>query len=223
MFLRGIKVADSSVLMLSLDFSDSGKELAVSMSNGSVLIIDIDSGVIKNKWKEHDYEAWTCHYSRQDNNLLYSGGDDAALVCYDQRIPNSCIWRDIQVHHSGVVSILSRAPFGPYIATGEYGDFMHTLDTRNIGKPLFSANLGGGVWRLEHMETTENYHKVLGILMHRGAQVLRISNDFSSIDASKRIFKEHESMCYGGDWRHTDGLLATCSFYDKRVCLWEDI
>ncbi|EPY51224.1 WRDR85 family WD repeat protein [Schizosaccharomyces cryophilus OY26] len=223
MFLRGIKVADSSVLMLALDFSDDGRDLSISLSNGAVLTIDISSGAIKNKWKEHQYEAWTVHYSRDDNNMLYSGGDDAVLNCYDQRIPSSCVWKDIKTHQSGVVSVLSRPPFGPYIATGEYGDSMHTLDTRRIGRPLTNANLGGGVWRLEHMYSNDDYHQVLGVLMHRGAQILRIATDFSSIDASSGIFGDHQSMCYGGDWRRRDNLVATCSFYDKRVCLWEDV
>ncbi|EEB09626.2 WRDR85 family WD repeat protein [Schizosaccharomyces japonicus yFS275] len=225
--LRVDQLVDETVLLLALDFSPEGDTLAVSTSAGQVLLVDAETGELCGEpWSEHGFEAWTVHWSRdvdKSPNVLYSGGDDAALICYDRRMPGMSVWKNRRVHTTGVVSILSRQSFGPYMLTGEYGDIIHTLDVRSACLPLADKNLGGGVWRLEHMYTDSvtRSHDILGILMHRGAQVLRVPAGFEDIELHSQVFDEHESMCYGGDWRSQDNTFATCSFYDKRVCLWK--
>eukprot|EP00611_Tribonema_gayanum_P020973 TRINITY_DN3934_c0_g1_i1.p4 TRINITY_DN3934_c0_g1~~TRINITY_DN3934_c0_g1_i1.p4 ORF type:complete len:213 (+),score=75.66 TRINITY_DN3934_c0_g1_i1:1001-1639(+) len=73
---------------------------------------------------------------------------------------------------------------------------------------------------------------VLAACMHGGAKVMRCggSGGGGGGGASMSVVGEyaaHESMVYGADWcRHryaataAGSVVATCSFYDHRLCLW---
>ncbi len=57
--------------------------------------------------------------------------------------------------------------------------------------------------------------------MHAGAVVLHRE------EGEVVKFTGHKSMVYGADWcrsgggSQSDKVIATCSFYDCRLCLWE--
>ena len=49
--------------------------------------------------------------------------------------------------------------------------------------------------------------------------ILKIKNNLFIAVESIATLKEHESLAYGIDI-YKDEWLATCSFYDKKLCLW---
>lgn len=65
-----ISPQESNNLALSIDISASG--LLISDSNGRITLVDSEE-TIKQQWKAHNFEAWTCMFDRWDENLVYSG------------------------------------------------------------------------------------------------------------------------------------------------------
>lgn len=79
----------------------------------------------------------------------------------------------------------------------------------------------------------ERKNDLLIACMHDGCKVVRfdLSGDedaFLSVTGEGdvvRHFDEHKSMAYGVDWcyaqREGDSIIASCSFYDHKLCLWK--
>lgn len=82
-------------------------------------------------------------------------------------------------------------------------------------RPLVETELGGGVWRFKC-----NGELVLAACMHRGFVIVRIDGEVVEVVEE---YLGHESLAYGADWYDDDGrsLVATCSFYDKAMHVWE--
>lgn len=91
-------------------------------------------------------------------------------------------------------------------------------------RAVASAITGGGVWRLRRQPNSENL--VLAACMYNGFLVL--DSKLQSVVS----YREHESIAYGADWSYInsteewpnifskDGILiATCSFYDHKLCV----
>lgn len=214
---KQVVTSDTSTLLLStasLIEPYEGKMLA-SLSDGSLVLHDLVAAQSVAQWPVHDYEAWTAIQDTRDANSVLSGGDDSALAMSDLRT-GSRTWRNAKTHSSGVVSILVPAADEQSFISGEYNDRIHVLDRR---RPLQQASItscdvGGGVWRLQEYEP----HRILVCAMHAGAKLGRYSprtQNFELLDS----FERHESMCYGASAAGGD-VFASCSFYDKRVCLW---
>lgn len=114
--------------------------------------------------------------------------------------------------------------------TGGYDDKLNSIDLRMIGGRELSPyvmprvksgmDLGGGVWRLVPSPVS---NQVLACCMYGGARILNPLEYTSDEPAQvvKTITEGHDSMVYGGDWRADGKYLATCSFYDKAVQVWE--
>lgn len=86
----------------------------------------------------------------------------------------------------------------------------------NAKRAVDDLRLDGGVWRLQRRG---NRNDVLASCMHAGSRVLSLEKDGGISVLAK--FSEHESMNYGSDV-HPEVLdrFVSCSFYDKRVCVW---
>lgn len=70
------------------------------------------------------------------------------------------------------------------------------------------------MWRLKwHGEL------VLAACMHRGFVIVKI--DGEEVEVVEE-YVQHESLAYGADWYRGEGSwVATCSFYDKALHVWE--
>lgn len=132
--------------------------------------------------------------------------------------------------------------------TGSYDDHLRILSVpgspkvTNQRQPqvLHERNLEGGVWRLKLIrarttQTSEGSRYsaiVLVSCMYAGTKIVEL---FVSLDAEEghgswdsaivANFTEHESMCYACDVQaekndDTMRTIISCSFYDKRLCLW---
>lgn len=152
-------------------------------------------------------------------------------------------------HTAGVTSILPlpvpMVDDAPVLLTGSYDEGLRVYHATRRGEVLAEEGLGGGVWRLQLLDSTETgsagsgpverLFLVLASCMHAGTRVVRITQmqqDQSSEWSIEVLagFTEHESMNYASDmWKGLnaeigDGtselVCVSSSFYDRRVCVW---
>ncbi|CEP64790.1 diphthamide synthase LALA0_S13e03070g [Lachancea lanzarotensis] len=187
---------------------------------------------------QHELEGWIAEFGMLTpfDNVLFTGGDDATIAAHDLR-SGSNIWANSRIHDAGVVAIKTSTPTFRHsnptsIVTGSYDDHIRTLDLRMLGDSIYpghnippvkknSLNLGGGVWRF--VESPQNssansLNKLLVCCMYDGAKIVTVGES-DELTVESCMKKNHESMCYGGDW--SANMIATCSFYDKVVQVWD--
>lgn len=103
--------------------------------------------------------------------------------------------------------------------------------------PVSTIPTGGGLWRLKWHPDPDRGNFLLAACMHAGMRVLDVGK--GTVDAigvggavgSESVvakFTRHASMAYGADWcrlptslRNPKAVIASCSFYDSLLCLWE--
>lgn len=217
---------EENLLTLSLDISNdvfiNGEDnILASDSRGSVSLISLTpSKLIKTRdWKAHSFEAWTCAFDKWNANVVYTGGDDTFLHIFDVRSDEVTKVVTNKAHTAGVTSILSFDE--NRLITGSYDETLRIFDTRNWRQPLHELMLFGGIWRIK---TSKNDRKMLlCACMYKNFSICMVNED--ATDASLVAeFSKHESICYGADWAPSklsngNQIMATCSFYDKKLCL----
>lgn len=225
--LDSIKLATDTaenLLTLAVDVRNgksSERNLLASDSRGFVSLLTIaDSRIVEERsWKAHSFEAWTCAFDKWNENVVYTGGDDTFFHVYDLRadevqqiVKNKC-------HIAGVTSFLSYDE--SRLMTGSYDEHLRIFDTRNWREPLSELPLGGGIWRIKSSKCDPQY--VLCACMYYNFSVCRIDESMSNSEVVA-VLSAHESICYGADWAPRKGcdgkqVIATCSFYDKKMCV----
>jgi len=154
-------------------------------------------------------EVWGLALDRHDMNLMYSGGDDCLLKCHDLRSPDTV---STSRYHTMGVCCISPDPISPdRIISGSYDESVVEWDTRNFRAPLRTVSVGGGVWRAKR--NPENSHLLIAG-MHSGFHVVALTEFVVT-----QTYTGHTSLAYGADWLE-QGLVATCSFYDNLVNVW---
>ncbi|XP_058455272.1 diphthine methyltransferase isoform X2 [Malaya genurostris] len=211
----------SDQLALSIDWTKQGDRALVSDSNGGISIIRTDKcGMrIQNRWTAHAFEAWTCAFDKANDNVVYTGGDDAVLCVYDIRCLNVTVAKN-KSHSAGITSLLAFHHVEHLLATGSYDDNLRIFDTRYMKSPANQINLGGGVWRIK-----SNHHQpdqILCACMYHNFSIINLHSDRSIVLDTE--YNEHNSICYGCDWSYNSNeseskYFATCSFYDHKLCL----
>ncbi|KAI5813792.1 WD40-repeat-containing domain protein [Pyronema omphalodes] len=217
-----LNLFDPETLVTSLNYSPTTPNIiAATLTDGSVAVIDTEAKEIKTQWTPHTLECWTCEWS-PDGTVVYSGGDDAGFVGFHVESETEIGRAKRGSHGAGVTAILDRTKnmAGDNYAgvwTGSYDDTVRIWDLRERRgwmRPVQESNLGGGVWRLQETERNE----VLASCMHAGARLLKGTGEGEErLEVVKR-WEENESMNYGGDVK--GNKVASCSFYDKRVVIW---
>ncbi|KAJ5396704.1 hypothetical protein N7509_004817 [Penicillium cosmopolitanum] len=155
-------------------------------------------------------------------------------------------------HTAGVTAILTLpVPLvddAPILLTGSYDESLRVYHATRRGEVLVEEGLGGGVWRLQLLNSTnvaglngiqEQHFLVLASCMHGGTRVVRVTlkQEDQNSEWSIRVlaeFTEHESMNYASDvWKGSlpeassesqgpsELLCVSSSFYDRRVCVWK--
>ena len=83
-----VQVTDDSRLVLSLDYAKDGKGLISSLSHGALahLTARPEGWEVVEEWHAHDFEPWIAAYG-DDQNTVWSGGDDCRLKRWDMRAP----------------------------------------------------------------------------------------------------------------------------------------
>ena len=103
-------------------------------------------------------------------------------------------------------------------------------DIRDMSRPLKEKSLGGGIWRIKWNPCSSNL--TAAACMHNHFYVVDCHTESSESIEILATYKEHGSLAYGIDWCRksdvTNGLeeekniftLASCSFYDHSMQLW---
>ena len=216
------EVSVSPGLALALEWGPGGLRAAVSDSRGAVHALQRDTAgqlVVTRSYPGHQYEAWTVAFSRHNDNLLFSGGDDCCFHMYDLRLEaDSPVSKNSREHGMGVTSLLGSGQVEQHIWTGSYDERVRSWDTRNLKSPLYSVAVGGGVWRMK-----QRGGRLLVAAMHDGFKILEGEEVVAE-------YRGHDSLAYGADWvpgmegvkvggREAD-TVATCSFYDHLLKVW---
>ena len=224
------------------DGSVSIHSFSSSQSDGQSMVED-------QRWDAHTLfgcpsEVWTCGFaasaatgqsalSNDGTNVVISGGDDCTMKLWDVR---SCctgggpMAKVSNAEFEAGVTAVSYHPTQEHMfAVGSYDEVVRLYDVRNLKSPLGRANVGGGVWRIR-WHPSHNGRMLVGA-MHGGCRIVD-AGDFENPQIVSK-FTKHESMAYGADWLvgeeaegsgNDDGAAsdyaASCSFYDRRVCLW---
>lgn len=163
------------------------------------------------------------------------------------KFKTSTPWMNTRIHQAGVTAVLpvtldfdedvSSVP--EILITGSYDDHIRVLriptPKNQLRQPLTigEKNLGGGVWRVKmvkHIRPSTDGSKKHCIdlavcCMYAGAKIVKLSGNSAEGPWQIEIvaqFTEHQSMCYGLDFSTTSlsTVFLSCSFYDKRLCLW---
>lgn len=234
-----------SSMCLSLDWSHvaTNAQIAISHSDGTISVVDVGQSepLVSQSGQAHELETWTTSYDFWHPEVIYSGADDCHFCAWDLREGlDTPIFRDRKSHQMGVCSIQTN-PFAEHeLITGSYDENLRLWDMRMIHRPLtrVGLGLGGGVWRLRWHPLDKGL--VLAACMHNGFSILRVDGDVVEVAEE---YKAHESLAYGADWfqgkwgraesntldsilgsnkeKGSRSLVATCSFYDKALHVWE--
>lgn len=217
---------NDNLLTLSIDISNAVSSngydnLLASDSRGSVSLVSLTpSKLIKTRnWKAHSFEAWTCAFDKWDANVVYTGGDDTFMHIFDIRSDKVGKIVTNKVHTAGVTSLLSYDQ--NRLITGSYDETLRIFDTRNWRQPLYGLMLFGGIWRIKPSKNVQKM--LLCACMYKNFSLCMLNEDATEANLVAE-FTKHESICYGADWapiKLSNGhqIMATCSFYDKKLCL----
>jgi len=211
----------ASCLSLSWNtrLSRNSPKLATSLSDGTIHILQKGEDAFEHvsSWKAHEYETWMTTFDPWSPELLYSGADDCLLKGWDLRTPGETFTNN---SHTMGVCCIDFDPFEEHkFVTGSYDEKIRLFDSRSVHKPISELELGGGVWRLVY--SPHESSKIASACMRNGMKILSIDEgDNISVE---ECFEGHEGLSYGIDWSHCDSgnILASCSFYNKKLCVWK--
>ena len=246
-----LAIAADGPLALAAAWGGGGSALAVSTSAGTLaVVVATPAGLAfqAEPWDAHALEAWCVAWAGggggggggEGRALLLSGADDGTLKGWDMRAapppPSSpaLAFTDGRTHGAGVTAIAPHPRAPHLLATGSYDEKARLWDARSPGRgPLLTSTLpiGGGAWRLRWHPTDPALLLLAG--MHVGFAILSMSEgedgDQPALAVRER-YPHQATLAYGADWcaappprasSPAASLVATASFYDNLVHLWE--
>jgi diphthamide biosynthesis protein 7 len=186
------------------------------------------------RWQAHgDLEAWAISTSPLHSDIYYSGGDDSSFHIWDLRIDNNNnnnnnnmkpAWSDRKSHGAGVCCIAPHPTHHHIVCTGSYDERVRIWDMRMGGAPVCMSECRGpgGVWRVKwHPNSSDNISNgmmMLGACMQGGFIVAIVE------EGKVKVVEEYphqKSLAYGCDWCRREPVVATVSFYDRLLHLWQ--
>ncbi|KAK7113565.1 diphthine methyltransferase-like [Littorina saxatilis] len=237
--LKTVEIAPDCI-GLSLDwsapFGGSSARVVTSDSKGRVSVFDVTSDVtMTSQWHAHDFEAWICAFDQWNTDILYSGSDDCKLKVWDLRVGETPVSTNSRFT-MGVCSMQSSPLRENLLAVGSYDENLSVFDTRKMRQPISTTPLGGGVWRVKWDPFSG--HNILTASMHNGFHIVDCSKQDAEPLPVLAHYTNHTSLAYGVDWcrlktqgenTNTDHgdenmehcLLASCSFYDHSLQVWQ--
>ena len=123
--------------------------------------------------------------------------------------------------------------------SSSYDGFVRLYDARKPLTAMAQVNVEGGVWRVKWHPDQRRSCDLLTACMHSGFKIVRFSSSIISTTLLGtqnetdhegnviKTFDKHESLAYGVDWSYSsenesgDSTIASCSFYDHMLHVWE--
>ncbi|VDM31025.1 unnamed protein product [Hydatigera taeniaeformis] len=237
---QSLKIQDiasvSPKVLLSVDFHST--RTVTADETGNMYLIDSPKGLVINTCKAHEFESWCVRFSKAEDNLVLSGGDDCMCYVWDQRIGfTKCVFS--RRHEMGVCSVSNVPTYRHLISTvvqksnSSFDEKLRIWDIRSDGGGggngiVVCHSEGGGVWRHKWSPCAR---RLLMACMHAGFAVVRVpaglTNPASDGPLAKPTFyRSSAKLAYGVDWcinarsdeqQCFEAFLATCSFYDNCV------
>ncbi|XP_055951630.1 diphthine methyltransferase-like [Argiope bruennichi] len=222
-------------MILSLDWScqEGSITTIASDTKGNLNYVALRESELSllESWNAHGFESWIVAFDYSHPNVVYSGGDDCRLKGWDLRNVSSATF--INKSHSMGVTAISKSKLNEHLlVTGSYDENVFLWDVRSMKIPISEISLNGGIWRLKWHPQNPSF--LLSASMHNGFHVLSIEDGALK---EKAHYNKHESLAYGVDWRLqsnetgettasdtercVSSLVASCSFYDKLLHIWE--
>jgi diphthamide biosynthesis protein 7 len=242
------RAEDDDALCLSLSWDtfsnyQSFSRIISSYSDGRVAIHNVtfqDNTPVQLEqelsWHAHKIftspaEVWTCCFTK-DLNVVMTGGDEGTCKVWDLRTTSKAV--HILKDFDAGATVLSPHPHNEHlVACGSYDETVALYDLRCLPNPMVRSDpLGGGIWRCKWHPHDDD--RLMLAAMHGGLKVVSIddlmNNNLSPQFRVETEFTKHTSMAYGGDWlvcqhpNRRQGYLdavASCSFYDRALYLWQ--
>ena len=179
-------ICPRSILVLSCTWHPIQPNcLGVTLSDGRIVLMNStsaqplwDPGATLTSREIHSHaplEAWTLAFlpstsTVPDTETILSGGDDAIFRASTLDSASTTRFVDRRIHGAGVTAILPLTD--SLIVTGSYDDHIRLLAIPARGArgrilELARLNLGGGVWRLKLLSSSEGERSV--VLFTRGS------------------------------------------------------
>ncbi|EJD47777.1 WD40 repeat-like protein [Auricularia subglabra TFB-10046 SS5] len=218
--LSDVSTASEGVLCLAVGWSTEGR-LATSQSDGSLCIVDAQAFSASDSWHACDFEAWTVSWDTFNPHVLFSGGDDCMWKMWDSRDYQSPTFKSNR-RDAGITTFAPSPHTEHLLAVGSYDSTLQLYDIRSPRTALSTAGVGGGVWRAKWHPSAARKDDILVACMHDGFKLVRLPGG----DVVQG-FDEHLSFAYGADWARGPGndtdktRVASCSFYDHTLKIWE--
>jgi hypothetical protein len=171
----------------------------------------------------HVPKAWIVAADPHSKNLIVSGGDDSLLKLWDLRQQRSTACTS---WHTGGVTTAQWHPTKEHtFISGSYDERIAIWDSRTLVEPVSTVNVGGGVWRAKWCPLVDAAEKdsVLVAGMRGGCVLLHTRGTIE--EGARYTGHPSEALAYGIDWVGVDAearaRVASCSFYDNQLHLWE--
>jgi hypothetical protein len=181
-------------------------------------------------------KLWDLRMARRSSSGSGGSGSDAGAPA--AAATPALLLCDKRTHAAGVTCISPHPSREFILATGSYDEKARLWDARRPRCPLAEVDVGGGAWRLQWRPAVEasgggdrdGGDLILAACMYNGFAVLRATvldgGEDWGLEAAERLAEPHESIAYGCDWWRGGGggagaVVATASFYDRRLCLWQ--
>ena len=255
-------IDSESTICLSVDWSnqmnpDPNPLIAVSLSNGEMSVCGHRDGSLctLHKWKAHTLpyvntpaEVWITSFDPNDNNCVFSGGDDGLLKQWDLRMVNEfaspvSVNRDAE---AGVTSMCWNKYRSEYMTVGSYDGHVRLYDKRAMRHAVQDMDVenNAGIWRIKykhncnyyldrangtHWNNTSTQNELLLAAMRAGFLVVDL-DDINGSGFTKKVeyLKQGgEALAYGVDYIYVDaedkkeGFVGSCSFYNHLMHVWD--
>ncbi|CAD8193872.1 unnamed protein product [Paramecium pentaurelia] len=178
------------------------QSLLLGGDNGEVILQK--EGQIIYQQKSHEYSVWCTLLDNTNEDLFYSGSDDACLNYYDARI--GLLKKDKKSHSQGITYLLNDGEHN--LITGSFDGYIRIFDKRQPNFPIEEYKREGGIWRI--IKKGNQY--LNGLFQEHKYELIEINNKQVQLIQE---FKDHSSLAYAMDWYNN--LIVTSSFYDKQL------
>ncbi|CAD2212805.1 WD-40containing protein [Angomonas deanei] len=220
--------------------------LLCTAHTGGVVLYNTERAAVTSTLEGHEFDAW-CSAVTGDEGIVCSGGDDGLVKYYDTRSGTATGKIRFSAGVTSIAPVMEGGTSTPYQLVGSYDETVSLVDRRAPRRPVAqTAALGGGAWRCRTAVGKEEVPpSTVGTegwlilpLMQRGPAILpyNVKGEESSVfDACTYFCAEEpngdlpllseECLVYDMTVLQSDGgnrlLVASCSFYEKKIDLWE--